>query len=233
MVDASLAAMRKAGATVVDVRYPKWLLDAKEEFYNAIRRPEFTVQIADYLKTLGPGYPKTLEEMIERAERFNAVRADGAGPNPSRWTLFKREAESGTLDDYRYTSVREHGLPMVRAAVEGILASQKLDAIVYPTSSRRPGLIAETGARGGGGRAVGDQHREPDRLSRSDRAGRVHRRQPAGRAVVLRPGVQRAEAAGARIQLRAGDARAPAAGAHAGAARRIDLRRRIDARLTQ
>jgi len=28
---------------------------------------------------------------------------------------------------------------------------QKLDAIVYPTSSRRPGLIAETGASGGGG----------------------------------------------------------------------------------
>ncbi len=55
MVDASLDAMRKAGATIVDVRYPKWLLDAKEEFYNAIRRPEFTVQIADYLKTLGPG----------------------------------------------------------------------------------------------------------------------------------------------------------------------------------
>jgi amidase len=39
---------------------------------------------------------------------------------------------------------------MVQATIEGILASQKLDAIVYPTSSRRPGLIAETGAAGGG-----------------------------------------------------------------------------------
>ncbi|HKB12235.1 MAG TPA: amidase family protein, partial [Vicinamibacterales bacterium] len=150
VVDASIAAMKKAGATVVDVRYPKWLLDAKEEFYNAIRRPEFHVQIADYLKTLGPSYPKTLEEMIDRAERFNGVRRDGAGPNPSRWVLFRREAESGTLDDYRYTAVRDHILPAVRAAVEGMLASQKLDAIVYPTSSRRPGLIAETGAGGSG-----------------------------------------------------------------------------------
>ena len=151
VVDASLDAMRKAGATIVDVRYPKWLLDAKEEFYNAVRRPEFTVQIAAYLSTLGPGYPKTLDEMIDRASRFNGVRPDGAGPNPSRWTLFKREAESGTLDDYRYTSVHDHGLPMVQAAVDGIIVSQKLDAIVYPTSSRRPGLIAETGATGGGG----------------------------------------------------------------------------------
>jgi amidase len=150
VMDASLDAMRKAGATIVDVRYPKWLLDSKQEFYNAIRRPEFHAQIAEYLKTTGPGFPKTLEEMIERANRFNAVRADGAAPNPARWTLFKREAESGTLDDYRYTSVRDHGLPMVRAAVEGMLAAQRLDAIVYPTSPRRPGMIAETGAPAGG-----------------------------------------------------------------------------------
>ena len=83
--------------------------------------------------------------MIERAEQFTATRGDGAGPNPSRWTLFKREVESGSMEDYRYTSVRDHGLPLVRAAVEGLLASQKLDAIVYPTSSRRAGLIADTG----------------------------------------------------------------------------------------
>src|SRR5260221_3091302 len=143
--------MRKAGATVVDVRYPKWLLDSKQEFYNAIRRPEFHVQIAEYLKTLGPIYPKTLEDMIDRANAFNAGRADGAGPNPARWTLFKREAESGTVDDYRYTSVQRYGLPMARAAVEGMLAAQKLDAIGYPTSSRRPLLIAENGGGGGGG----------------------------------------------------------------------------------
>jgi amidase len=55
------------------------------------------------------------------------------------------------LDDYRYKTIQEHGLPMVRAVVDGIVASLKLDAIVYPTSSRRPGLIAETGAGGGGG----------------------------------------------------------------------------------
>ena len=150
VVDASLDAMRKAGATIVDVHYPKWLLAAKEEFYDAVRRPEFTVQIAVYLSTLGPGYPKTLDEMIDRASRFNGLRPDGAGPNPSRWTLFKREAESGTLTDYRYTSVHDHGLPMVQAAVDGIIVSQKLDAIVYPTSSRRPGLIADTGVAGGG-----------------------------------------------------------------------------------
>src|SRR5262249_55774605 len=140
VIDASIESMKRSGATLVDVRFPKWLLDSKDEFYNAIRRPEFTVQIADYLATLGPGYPKTLAQMIERSNQFVGTREDGAGTNPGRWTLFKREAESGKMDDYRYTSVRDHGLPLIRAAVEGLLAAQTLDAIVYPTASRRPGF---------------------------------------------------------------------------------------------
>jgi amidase len=142
VVEAALAAMRRNGATVVDVRFPKWLLDAKGEFYNAIRYPEFTAQIAEYLATVGPSYPKNIEQLIERATRVTGLRGDGASPNPARWGLMRREAESGTLDDYRYRAVRDHALPMVRAIVDGILTAQKLDAIVYPTASRRPALIA-------------------------------------------------------------------------------------------
>jgi hypothetical protein len=44
--------------------------------------------------------------------RFTAPRA------AVRWALFKREASSGGLEDYRYTSVRDYGLPLVRATVE-------------------------------------------------------------------------------------------------------------------
>ena len=142
VVEAGFAAMRKAGATLVDVRYPKWLLDVKGEFYTAVRYPEFTAQIAEYLKGTGPKYPKSLAELIDRANQFNATRADGVRPNPSRWTLFKRELESGSTTDYRYKAVHDYGLPMIRAVVEGMLASQQLDAIVYPTASRRPALIA-------------------------------------------------------------------------------------------
>ena len=142
VIAASLDAMRKSGATVVDVRFPKWLLDSKLEFYNAIRMPEFSAQIKDYLSTIGPNYPKTIEELIDRSNRFTAPRADGARPNPGRWALFKREASSGSLEDYRYTSVRDYGLPLVRATVEGLFAAEKLDAIVYPTSTRRPALLA-------------------------------------------------------------------------------------------
>jgi amidase len=151
VIEAALDTMRKAGATVVDVHYPKWLLDGKGEFYSAIRYPEFAAQIADYLATLGPGYPKDIHEMIDRANGFKSPRPDGAGPNPSRWNLFKREAASGRLDDYRYTAVRDYALPMIRTTVEGIVAAQKLDAIVYPTSPRRPALLTAPPGNGVGG----------------------------------------------------------------------------------
>ncbi|HEY6645343.1 amidase family protein [Povalibacter sp.] len=143
VIESALESMRKAGATVVDVRVPKWLLDSKEEFYAAIRRPEFAVQIGEYLAATGTGYPKNLEQLIERSNEVRSLRPGGGSPNPVRWTLFKKEAESGKLDDYRYLSVRDHALPMVRTVVEGILAAEKLDAIVYPTSPRRPALIAQ------------------------------------------------------------------------------------------
>lgn len=151
VMEAALDAMRQAGATIVEVRFPSWLLAAKGEFYNAVRYPEFTAQIQDYLATTGPQYPKTLDQLIERALKVNAPRPDGAGPNPGRWTLMKREAGSGTLDDYRYLSVRDHALPLVRGVVEGLLSSQRLDAIVYPTASVRPTLVAAPPDVPGGG----------------------------------------------------------------------------------
>jgi len=142
VMEASLDAMRRAGATTVDVRYPKWLLDSKLEFYNAVRWPEFPGQIARYLQTLGPKHPKTLAEMIERTKQFPTLRDDGARPNPPRWSLFVREEASGSVDDARYLAVRDHVLPAVRLVVEGLLSSNRLDVIVYPTSSRRPALVA-------------------------------------------------------------------------------------------
>ncbi len=148
IVESALQAMRDQGATVVDVRYPKWLLDSKEEWYTTIRWPEFRAQIQDYLATLKPGYPKTLEEMVQRSMKITSPPADGGRPNPTRWALFRQEEASGTLDDYRYRAVHDHVLPAVRELLEGLMDEQHLDAIVYPTSPRRPGLVA--GGGGGG-----------------------------------------------------------------------------------
>ena len=155
VVEASLAAMRAAGATLVDVRFPKWLLDAKGEFYTAVRYPEFPVQIQQYLATLKPGFPKTLAEMSERSDTLVSTRPDGAGPNAPRWNLFKRELASGAMTDPRYTSVHDFGLPLVQAILDGAFTANTLDAIVYPTSSRRPEFINAPPDVPGGGAASG------------------------------------------------------------------------------
>ena len=149
VIEASLDAMRARGATIVDVRFPRWLLDVKSDWYTIVRWPEFRVEIAQYLSTLGPGYPKTLPELIERAKQITAPTPEGGRPNATRWSLFEQEENSGTLTDYEYVTMREHGYPLVRGIVDGLLASQDLDAIVYPTSPTPPGL--RVGGGGGGG----------------------------------------------------------------------------------
>ena len=148
IIEASLDVMRGAGATVVTVRFPQWLLDANGELYTVVRHREFRVQIAEYLATLKPKYPKTLAQLIEQATRMTAPNDNGQ-PNPGRWSLMRREEDSGDLDDPEYQAVREHGLALVRSFIDGILESKKLDAIVYPTSPRRPSRIdADSSSRG-------------------------------------------------------------------------------------
>ena len=154
IVEASLAVMRGAGATVVDVRLPEWLLDATGDFYTAIRYREFRAQIPDYLATLKPGFPASLAGLLERAVRFTAA-VGGAGPNPGRWRLMREEDKSGALSDPEYRAVRDHGLPLVRAVIGGLMDAGDLAAIVYPTSPRRPGRVDIAPApSGGGGRSA-------------------------------------------------------------------------------
>ena len=74
IVEASLDVLRDAGATVVDVRFPEWLLDAPGHFYAPIRYREFRAQIADYLATLEPGFPTTLAGLIEDAGARQRLR---------------------------------------------------------------------------------------------------------------------------------------------------------------
>lgn len=137
VVEAALEAMRQAGATIVDVRFPPWMLNARDAWYNAVRFPEFPVQIAAYLKDTPAAYPKTLAQMLQRARAIPSLGDDDTGPNASRWSRFVAEASSGSMDSYRYRSVHDHALPMMREVVQGMLDADRLDAIVYPPKSDR------------------------------------------------------------------------------------------------
>lgn len=146
VVDCAMSALQSAGATLVEVSFPKWLLAAKEDFYLTVRSCEFAGQIGGYLAGTGPGHPKSLQDLIDRAARVIAPRTDGAGPNPARWATFREEARSGGLENPAYRVIRDHGLPMVRAAVEAMLAQDGLDAIIYPPMPQRPALASAADA---------------------------------------------------------------------------------------
>ena len=137
ITEASLQAMRDAGAEIVDVELPDWLMETRGEFYRVVRYREFHAQIADYLATLAPQYPKTLEDLVRQSMTLTSPR-DGFVPNPGRWQLMLDEVDSGVLTDYEYVAVHEHALPLVRDIVGGLMKAEELDAIVYPTSPLRP-----------------------------------------------------------------------------------------------
>ncbi len=154
VVEASLDVMREAGATIVDVRLPRWLLEASGDFYSVVRYREFRAQIPEYLATLEAGFPESLAELVKASVRLTAP-ADGSGHNPGRWRLMRQEDASGELSDAEYRAVVEHGLPMVRTVIRGLMDADDLAAIVYPTSPRRPGRVDVAPApTGGGGRSA-------------------------------------------------------------------------------
>jgi len=147
IVEAAVEVMRARGATVVDVRYPRWFLEAKGEWYTTIRWPEFPEQLEVYVAGLAAGYPRTVEETL--ASSYTVSGDDNPFPNPQRWSLFRQQMDAPDLSDFRYQAMLEHGLPMARQLGEGILAAEELDAIIYPTSATRSALLA-----GGGSGAI-------------------------------------------------------------------------------
>jgi amidase len=152
-IESALSALRAQGAILIDVKYPPILHAMRTDLYNAIRRPEFKWQIQDYLGTLTkPGLPKTHADILALSEKISSPTAEGYVPNPGRLALYRAEAKSPPLDNPEYLAARDQGLVFVRATMEAVFAKDKLDAIVYPTSPRRPAKIGEENPPGGDAR---------------------------------------------------------------------------------
>jgi amidase len=132
VMEAAIVKLKNLGATVIDpVNYPEYLVKGKQSLYQAINPPEFKVQIGEYLTTLRPGYPRSLTELIAKAE------APGSGyNNPWRLEAMKRSEATAGLQDPFYLAAKTQGLALMRATVEATFDKHALDAIVYPTSPR-------------------------------------------------------------------------------------------------
>jgi len=131
-MEAAIAKLKELGATIVDpIRYPQYILDAKQPFSTLIMTAEFKTQIAVYLATLKPGYPKTLAELVAKAED----PATGYRSASKRDGLKKWDETAPALTDPVYLAAKEQGMGLFRAAVLAEFTQYHLDAMIYPTSS--------------------------------------------------------------------------------------------------
>ena len=151
VMEESIVRLQQLGATIVDpVKLPDYLLKGIGSLHTLIIDAEFKAQIGDYLATLGPGFPRTLAELVAKAK-------DPATAYTSPWkrdAMAKMDKDALALDDPTYLAAKNQGLASTTAAVEGLFAKYKLDAMIYPTVPRPAGQIDEPRpAPGAGGNA--------------------------------------------------------------------------------
>jgi amidase len=132
IMDETIAALEAAGATVIDpadIPFGDW---ANAEFPALLC--EFKTDIATYLETYtGPGYPKTLQDLID----FNNDNPDlESGAPESNWNnfVFDLAQETGGRDA-DCAAQRAIATPGAQAAIDDLMAAENLDAIIAPTNS--------------------------------------------------------------------------------------------------
>ena len=138
----AVSTLGKLGATVVDVRFPAYMLDGRMDISSLIMASEFKAQIADYLTTTGPQYPKTLDDLVRLA---NDPKTKYRGSEKA-YALKYTASIALDLDDPIYLAAKNEGLAMITKVVEGVMVNNQLDAIVYPTSTTGAALIKPSGA---------------------------------------------------------------------------------------
>jgi amidase len=127
IIDATIAELEAAGATVIDdTRIP--IEPAYEPEFAALLC-EFKDDIAGYLETYtGAKYPKTLQDLID----FNNDHPALEGPWNS--LIFDLAQETGGRADPACTEAREFATSTAQAAINDTLAADDLDAIIAPTN---------------------------------------------------------------------------------------------------
>ncbi len=144
--ESALATLRTLGATTVDFHYPRFMLEGRADAFTTVTQTEFKAQIADYLKTVGPQYPKTLDDIV----RLSNDPKTGY-PSPQKAFAFKYSASVALdLDDPVYIAAKTEGFAMVKAAVDAVMKKYDLDAIVYLSTPAGPTLIANPTPNPGG-----------------------------------------------------------------------------------
>jgi amidase len=151
VIEGAITKLKELGAEIVDpVAIPPAVLQSRAGIYNTVRTAEFKAQIADYLKTVGPKYPKTLDELAARA---NDPKTSYRSPEKA-YALAYSARTALAVSDPVYVAAVTHGKAYIHDAMLGLMDNLRLDAILYPTSPEPVSLIVPPpGAPAGGGGA--------------------------------------------------------------------------------
>ena len=130
LMEAGLETMRDLGATTVDITFDNSFLSTMASTYRIAADAEQKAYLEAYLATLGPEYPKTVEEVIAILESPEVANSETSSRivDTLRSTL-----ESGGLGDPAYIDVAENVTPSVRNSLTDTLDSNDLDAFIFPT----------------------------------------------------------------------------------------------------
>jgi amidase len=137
LIEAAVAKLRQLGATVVDIKYPDYLLGARQGTYNLLVASEFKAQLTQYLKTTKPGYPKSFDEVVALS---NDLATKYRSPGKAYGLTYTAKLALD-LDDPLYLANKNEQIASVTATVLALFKKHQLDAIIYPTSPRPAGLI--------------------------------------------------------------------------------------------
>jgi amidase len=142
VMEQAIATLKRLGAVIVDpIKVPDHLLQSRQGIYNLIVSSEFKADIATYLKTVGPKYPKSLDDIIARSsDPATGYRS------PEKAVGFKyTNSIALDLKDPVYLAAKNEALAATKAGIVALFTKHQLDAIIYPTSPRPATLIKPDG----------------------------------------------------------------------------------------
>jgi len=124
------ARLKSLGATLVDIKLPEFIVN-REAINAGIMNADFKANIAVYLSTLKPGYPKNLSDMVALADKFQP--SPGHFANLSRWDIMRTGLSAMSVTDPVYLSINRNGQALIRDTLNALLLKYNLDAFIYPT----------------------------------------------------------------------------------------------------
>jgi amidase len=136
----SLEELKKQGAVLVDdLHWPAVAQQVRGVVMDPMRA-EVKDNYKDYLATLRPGFPRTITELALKGMELTAPQGEFR-PHPSVFTRFKALGEREPLTALSYSSAKNFGMPFVQGQVRGLMESNRVEALVYPTRPKQPDLI--------------------------------------------------------------------------------------------